>query len=255
MTTIFEHIVSRRLSQQYEDVATDALAFILDRDKAAREALVELLRSAQPGLSSGLVFSAQDAHAGSRSGRMRSGRRSRGLHREQILGGFDGGAAGRLLEAPRGTTSADVARLRRAERACGDRVARVEAQGPCRTHFWDRTGRYVRFGDNHGVGAWFGIDLSMWRNHGRTPLWVRFWPGAFGHGEVVGPELRRWSVDSGRAVFITADAQVSVGVDLETGVEQDEVIDGVVGQLAALQEVLANVPRTSDEAVPEEAKA
>lgn len=117
MATIFEHIVSRRLSQQYEDVATDALAFILDRDEAAREALVELLRSAQPHLSPSLMF------------------------------------------------------------------------------------------------------------------------------------------DSGRAVFVTSNAQVTVGVDLQTGVEQDAVIAGIVDQLVVLQQVLANVPPTSDEAVPYEAKA
>lgn len=366
MTTIFEHIVSRRLSHQYEDVATEALAFILDRDQAARDALIDLLRSAQPALSPTLVFSAQDAHAGSRpdlAGRGPDGAREVFIENKFWAGLTEGQPVAYLnllaargaptllvfvvpdaraetlwaelmrraraaspvqdLPAPSGfvrlahtglgphlglTTwkklltsialatagdpalQSDLAQLRGlcdradaeafvplasteltdqrvptrilqftdiAEKAVGVAIERgkLSTEGLRATHFWDGMGRYIRFGNRHGVGAWFGVDLSSWRTHGRTPLWARFGPGGFGRGTVVGPMLRQWSVESGRAVFVTADAHVFVGLDLEAGVEQDQVIDGVADQLVALHSALANVPRTTEEAVPEDAKA
>lgn len=59
MPTLFEHIVARRLSHEYEDVATEALAFIVAEEPKARDALVDLLRAAQPSLTEPLTFSAQ----------------------------------------------------------------------------------------------------------------------------------------------------------------------------------------------------
>ena len=42
--TVFSHIVQRRLSRQNENVATDALAYILGYSKVARDALLDFLR-------------------------------------------------------------------------------------------------------------------------------------------------------------------------------------------------------------------
>ena len=44
MQTIFSHIVQKRFSQQNEDVATDALAFILEANLAARDGMMKLIR-------------------------------------------------------------------------------------------------------------------------------------------------------------------------------------------------------------------
>lgn len=60
MAALFEHIVSRRLSQEYENVATEALTFIVHEDQKAHDAFVELLRGAQPDLDRNLVFSTQE---------------------------------------------------------------------------------------------------------------------------------------------------------------------------------------------------
>jgi len=50
MNTVFSHIVQRRLSHQSEDVATEALAFILNSSEPARRAFTDLLRRIKPDL-------------------------------------------------------------------------------------------------------------------------------------------------------------------------------------------------------------
>jgi hypothetical protein len=52
MATVFSHIVQKRLSQVNEDVATDALAFILGSSEPARAGMMKLLRGLGPGLPS-----------------------------------------------------------------------------------------------------------------------------------------------------------------------------------------------------------
>jgi len=50
METVLSHIVETRLSQEYENVATDALAFILRRNESARQGLMKLLHVILPDL-------------------------------------------------------------------------------------------------------------------------------------------------------------------------------------------------------------
>ena len=50
MQTVFSHIIQKRFSQVNEDVATDALAFILQSSDLARKALLKMLRGVVPGL-------------------------------------------------------------------------------------------------------------------------------------------------------------------------------------------------------------
>jgi hypothetical protein len=50
MQTVFSHIIQRRFSLVNEDVATDALAFILETSEAARNGLMKLLRGIEPSL-------------------------------------------------------------------------------------------------------------------------------------------------------------------------------------------------------------
>jgi hypothetical protein len=50
MSTVFSHIVQKRFSQVNEDVATDALAYILDNYPAIRNAFNQMLRSIEPSL-------------------------------------------------------------------------------------------------------------------------------------------------------------------------------------------------------------
>ena len=50
MRTVFSHIVTKRLSQENENVATEALAFILQSSEAAKSGLLKLLRGIIPNI-------------------------------------------------------------------------------------------------------------------------------------------------------------------------------------------------------------
>ncbi|MBN2393907.1 MAG: hypothetical protein JXR84_24450 [Anaerolineae bacterium] len=50
MQTIFSHIVQKRFSQQNEDVATDALLFILEANLSAHNGMMKLVRGIAPGM-------------------------------------------------------------------------------------------------------------------------------------------------------------------------------------------------------------
>lgn len=50
MHTVFSHIIQKRFSQVNEDVATDALAYVLESSEAARLGMSKLLRGILPGL-------------------------------------------------------------------------------------------------------------------------------------------------------------------------------------------------------------
>src|ERR1017187_4981527 len=60
MSTVFSHIVLRRLSKEYENVATEALAFILDVSEGARTGVMKLLKVIAPELPS-LRFETQQS--------------------------------------------------------------------------------------------------------------------------------------------------------------------------------------------------
>jgi hypothetical protein len=64
MKTVFSHIVDKWLSQQYENVATEALAFIIETSEAARSGLMKLLRGIIDLPS--LEFRTQQSEDGSR---------------------------------------------------------------------------------------------------------------------------------------------------------------------------------------------
>ncbi|MGD0657805.1 MAG: hypothetical protein ABSD38_07035 [Syntrophorhabdales bacterium] len=65
MQTVFSHIIQKRLSQVNEDVATDALAFILHSSESARTGMMKLLRGIAPGIPT-LQFHTQQEKEGSR---------------------------------------------------------------------------------------------------------------------------------------------------------------------------------------------
>ena len=58
MHTVFSHIIQKRFSRMNEDVATDALAYVLESSDAARRGMTKLIRGITPDLPS-LRFQAQ----------------------------------------------------------------------------------------------------------------------------------------------------------------------------------------------------
>jgi hypothetical protein len=65
MSTVFSHIVQKHLSQNYENVSTDALAFILSSSNGASRGMMRLLRSLNPKLPD-LQFKTQLTEGSSR---------------------------------------------------------------------------------------------------------------------------------------------------------------------------------------------
>jgi hypothetical protein len=65
MNTVFSYIVQKRLSQENENVATEALAFILDSSERGRSGLMKLLRGIAPDLPA-LRFRTQQTEGSAR---------------------------------------------------------------------------------------------------------------------------------------------------------------------------------------------
>lgn len=59
MKTIFSYIIQKRFSRVNEDVATDALAYVLETSESARRGIMKLLRGIVPSLPS-LLFRTQE---------------------------------------------------------------------------------------------------------------------------------------------------------------------------------------------------
>ena len=81
MKTVFSHIVQKRLSQENENVATEALAFIVQSSERARAGLMKLLHGIAPDLPS-LRFRTQQTEGSARPD----------------MWGFDGGAPRVFIE-------------------------------------------------------------------------------------------------------------------------------------------------------------
>lgn len=65
MNTVFSHIVQKRLSPEYENIATEALAFILHSNESARSGLMKFLRGIASDLPS-LQFRTQQTDGSAR---------------------------------------------------------------------------------------------------------------------------------------------------------------------------------------------
>lgn len=65
MRTLLSHVVNRRFSQDSEDVATEALAFIMQKSEAARKGVMRVLHAVNPDLPH-LRFRTQQTERGVR---------------------------------------------------------------------------------------------------------------------------------------------------------------------------------------------
>jgi len=105
---------------------------------------------------------------------------------------------------------------------------------------WERTGRYGSFPTASGVGAWIGTDFRLWRQLGRTPLWVTFSLGDWGRAFEVCALLEPWIARTG-VTSVMENESFSVGVDLPTGEEMDHVVRSVVDRLRDIAVELAGL--------------
>ena len=89
-------------------------------------------------------------------------------------------------------------------------------------------GRYLRLGSketNRWAGAWFGINFELWASYADTPLWLTF--SSTGWERVISlSELRHRLPED-----LWAKTDRHIPVYLQTGVEYESVLDGVVRRL------------------------
>lgn len=117
----------------------------------------------------------------------------------------------------------------------------LSIQGVREAHFWEGQGRYIRFPNARGVGAWFGTHFRLWRERGSTPLWLYFSPTDFGRALEVRSILESWVERNGIAFSVEDDGGFVVGIDVVAGEEPDHVIRSVVGRLTDVSAELSRL--------------
>lgn len=105
---------------------------------------------------------------------------------------------------------------------------------------WDRIGRYARLSGEQGVGMWIGIHFGLWKKHGGTPIWLFFSQESFSRSAEVRPLLEPWASKEG--VFtIYQNGDYAVAIDIESGVDKEQVIRKIVDRLKGIAEVLSSL--------------
>jgi hypothetical protein len=107
---------------------------------------------------------------------------------------------------------------------------------------WEQIGRYISFPAASGVGAWIGTDFRRWKQHGRTPLWLKFLAGKWGRALEVRALLEPWADREGIA-YATDNEEMAVGIDLATGEEIDLTVKSVVDLLRNISAELSGLPQ------------
>jgi hypothetical protein len=110
---------------------------------------------------------------------------------------------------------------------------------------WERVGRYVRFPGVTDVGAWFGTEFTLWKDHGSTPLWLVFAGSEWGHAPEVRAVLEPWASRKGVPAVWRND-EFAVGIELATGQEREAVVAFVAGRLKEIATALSDIGRSRD---------
>ena len=102
---------------------------------------------------------------------------------------------------------------------------------------WERLGRYAMIPTSKEYGVWFGLHFKLWRDHGKSPLWLLFpstdWGRALDAERILEPWCRS------HHIFGEAESEhYAVAIDMPVGEEKDAVIRGIVDQLKAIYDVL-----------------
>jgi hypothetical protein len=103
---------------------------------------------------------------------------------------------------------------------------------------WDRIGRYLRLSSEEGIGAWIGVDFRLWKEHGRSPLWLVFLQGDFGRALEVRSVLEAWAAREGGFTAFE-NGELAVALDIPLGEDKDRVLRGMVDTWRAIADVLS----------------
>jgi len=107
---------------------------------------------------------------------------------------------------------------------------------------FDGMGRYIKLFNQKGVGIWFGIDYSLWREFGE-PLWFKFLNDNFGHANLVEPILKH-TISKRNYIKKLNNGDVALSIHLETRVEKDRVIESIIEQMRDVACKLENIIKT-----------
>jgi hypothetical protein len=111
---------------------------------------------------------------------------------------------------------------------------------------WSYIGRYIFF-LGADVGAWFGTDFMLWKEHGYSPLWVTFSSSKWGRGRDVHKLLEPWANGNGvPSKWRDTEDEFAVGIKLVTGEEKEAVIASVAEQMAAIASALSPLRAHAD---------
>jgi hypothetical protein len=109
---------------------------------------------------------------------------------------------------------------------------------------WDRAGRYVKFANASGSGAWIGVHLGLWKQHGGTPLWLVFAHSDFGRGMEARRVLEPWASSKG-AVACSDRDQFALGLEVVAKEEKDGVVRELAADLGSIAKALSALPPRS----------
>lgn len=125
-----------------------------------------------------------------------------------------------------------------------DEVARVgvargvlSVEGLKAVRTMDLLGRYVLL-TRARAGAFMGLHLPLWREHGATPLWLRFHGTEWGRGAENGPQVQAWAGATNTPFVGDGPRGFSLGLRIRSGADLDQVVESVLAQLGEVEAVM-----------------
>lgn len=114
----------------------------------------------------------------------------------------------------------------------------LDVKGLMPSSTWQRIGRYASLVRSN-AGVWVGVDLTAWRDHGATPLWLAFSTTDWGRGNAFRDEIRLWAKERGAPFASWGGSGFAVGLRLPLGAERGAVAASVVHQIEQMDAVAA----------------
>lgn len=105
-------------------------------------------------------------------------------------------------------------------------------------------GKYLLLNNDRGVGIFYGVDYSLWKQTGRSPLWIKYSNKDWGQGKKAKPILEDWNKNNDAFITTYADGKyggIAVAVDILPAVDKDEVIEDLVRQLKQQAELMKDL--------------
>ncbi|MFH1676609.1 MAG: hypothetical protein ABIC40_06245 [bacterium] len=106
---------------------------------------------------------------------------------------------------------------------------------------WDGIGLYAKFSNMQSVNIWFGTDLTLWKEHGGTPLWLSFYEGdEFGPAPEVRSLLEPWAAKKGIFTdWVDDDLNFVMAVEIETEEGEEQVIRSIADRFKSIYDALS----------------